>query len=94
MRREGDKGEGKRGVGELRIGRVKGESSAAVALSRESLTNTHRCANNWVRSKSSFLVGPQEPLLATLKKRKLACFGRVTHYDRLSKSILQGILKG
>ena len=28
--------------------------------------------NNWVRSKINFLVGPQEPLLATVKRWKLA----------------------
>ena len=28
--------------------------------------------NDWVQSKISFLVGPQEPLLATVKRRKLA----------------------
>ena len=35
--------------------------------------------NGWVRSKINFLVGPQEPLLATVKRRKLAWFGHVTH---------------
>ena len=35
--------------------------------------------NDWVRSKISSLVGPQEPLLATVKRRKLAWFGHVTH---------------
>ena len=28
--------------------------------------------NDWVRSKINFLVGPQEPILATVKRRKLA----------------------
>ena len=32
-------------------------------------------ANNWVWSKVNFLVGPQEPLLATVKRWKLAWFG-------------------
>ena len=31
--------------------------------------------NDWVRSKINFLVGPQEPLLATVKRRKLSWFG-------------------
>ena len=28
--------------------------------------------NNWVRSKINLLVGPQEPLLETVKRQKLA----------------------
>ena len=53
----------------------------------------HR-TNDWVQSKINFLVGPQEPLLATVKRRKLARFGHVTHYSSLSKTILQGTLEG
>ena len=33
-------------------------------------------------------------VLATVKKRKLAWFGHVTRHDSLSKTILQGTLKG
>ena len=50
--------------------------------------------NDWVRSKINVLVGPQEPLLATVKRRKLAWFGQVTRRDSLSKTILQGTLEG
>ncbi|GFR99641.1 endonuclease-reverse transcriptase [Elysia marginata] len=39
-------------------------------------------------------VGPQEPLLATVKRRKLAWFGHVTRHDSLSKTILQGTVEG
>ena len=42
-------------------------------------------------SKINFLVSSQEPLLATVKRRKLAWFGHVTRHDSLSKTILQGI---
>ena len=49
--------------------------------------------NDWVRSKIDFLVGPQEPLLAIVKRRKLAWFEHVTRRDSLSKTILQGTLK-
>ena len=42
--------------------------------------------NDWVRSKINFLVGPQEPLLATDKRRKLAWFGHVTRHDSLSRA--------
>ena len=45
-----------------------------------------RKTNDWVRSMVNFLVGPQEPLLATLKRRKLAWFGLVTRHDSLSKT--------
>ena len=44
--------------------------------------------NDWVRSKIGFLVGPQEPLLATVKRRKLAWLRHVTPHDSLSKSTL------
>ena len=50
--------------------------------------------NDWVRSKINFLVGPQEPLPATVKRRKLAWFGHVTRHDSLFKTILQGTLDG
>ena len=39
-------------------------------------------------------MGPQEPLVATVKKWKLAWFGHVTYQDSLSKDILQSTLKG
>ena len=50
--------------------------------------------NDWVRSKINFLVGPQEPLLETVKRRKLEWFGHVTRHDSLSKTILQCALEG
>ena len=49
--------------------------------------------SDWVRSKISFLVGPQEPLLATVKRRKLARSGQVTRHDSLSKTLPQGTLE-
>ena len=50
--------------------------------------------NDWVQSKINFLVGLQEPLLSTVKRRKLAWFEYVTCHDSLSKPILQGTLEG
>ena len=47
-------------------------------------------ANEWVRSKINFLVGPPDPLLATVKTQKLARFRHATRYDSLSKIILGG----
>ena len=44
--------------------------------------------NHWVQSKINFLMGLQEPLLATVKRRKLAWFGHDTHHDSLYKAIL------
>ena len=49
--------------------------------------------NDWVRSKINFLVGPQEPLLATVERWKFAWFGHVTRHGNLSKTILQGTLE-
>ena len=37
-------------------------------------------------------VGPQEPLLAIVKRRKLAWFGHVARRDSLSKTLIQGTL--
>ena len=55
-----------------------------------------KCLRNLLRSsflehKIDFLVDPQEPLLATDKRRKLARFGHVTRHDSLSKPVLQGV---
>ena len=50
--------------------------------------------NEYVRSLVRTLVGPQEPLLATVKRRKLAWFGHVTRHDSLTKTILQGTVEG
>ena len=50
--------------------------------------------NDWVRSKINSLVGPQEHLLATVKRWKLARFGHVTCHNNFSKIILQGPLEG
>ena len=47
-----------------------------------------------MRGKINFHVGPQEPLLATVKRQKLARFGHVTLHDNLSKTILYGALEG
>ena len=50
--------------------------------------------NDWVRRKIKFLVRPQEPLLATVKRRKFTWFGHVTRHNSLSKTILQGTWEG
>ena len=50
--------------------------------------------NDWVPSKINFPVAPQELLLATVQRRKLAWFGHVTRHDSLSKTIPQGTVGG
>ena len=50
--------------------------------------------NDWVPSKVKFLVGPQEPLLATVKRWKFEWLRRVTRHNSLFKTILQGTLDG
>ena len=39
-------------------------------------------------------AGPQKPLLATVKRRKLQWFGDATRHNTLAKEILQGTVKG
>ena len=50
--------------------------------------------NGWVWSKIKFLVGSQEHLQATVKRRKLAWFGHITSHDSLSKTIPQRTVGG
>ena len=49
--------------------------------------------NDWVRSKINFHVVAQEPLLATVKRRKLTRLRYVTRHESLSETILQGTLE-
>ncbi|PIK55282.1 endonuclease-reverse transcriptase [Apostichopus japonicus] len=55
---------------------------------------TDRKTNDYVRETVGDLVGPYEPLLSTVKRRKLAWFGHVTRHDSISKVILQGTVEG
>ena len=48
---------------------------------------------DWMQSKINFFVGPEEHLLTTVKRQKLAWFRHVTRHDSLSKTILQGTLE-
>ena len=50
--------------------------------------------NDYVRAIVNTNVGPQEPLLATVKRRKLTWFGHVTRHDSLCKTIMQGTVEG
>ena len=53
-----------------------------------------RKTNDFVRAQVTSRAGPQEPLLATIKRRKLTWFGHVTRHNSLPKTILQGTLEG
>lgn len=46
----------------------------------------------WKRVES--FVGHQEPLLATVKREKMAWFGHITRHDSLCKTIMQGTVEG
>jgi len=50
--------------------------------------------NNYVKEEIKKCVGPQEPLLSTIKRRKLMCFGHTTRHNTLAKTILQGTVEG
>ena len=53
-----------------------------------------RKTNDYVRSQIEMLAGPQEPLLAIVKRRKLSWFGHVIRHNSLPKTVLQGTLEG
>ena len=53
-----------------------------------------RKTNGCVKRMFNFLLGPQEPLLATVKRWKLTWFGHIMSHDSLSKTILQSTLEG
>ena len=53
-----------------------------------------RKTNEFVRTSVNNLVGAQEPLLATVKRRKLTWYGHICRHDSLSKVILQGTVEG
>ncbi len=50
--------------------------------------------NQFVRDMVTSLVGPQETILQTVKRRKLAWFGHVVRHDSLAKTVLQGTVEG
>jgi len=68
------------------------ESKAHRKLLR--IAYTEHKTNEYVRNQIHLLVGQQEPLLATVKRRKIAWFGHTTRHNSLSKTILQGTIEG
>ncbi len=55
---------------------------------------TEHRTNEYVRQQVTNYAGRQEPLLATVKRRKLAWYGHVSRHGSLSKTILQGTVEG
>ena len=50
--------------------------------------------NDYVRQQITTQAGNQEPLLATIRRRKLCCFGHTCRHQSLSKTICQGTVEG
>ena len=55
---------------------------------KDHVTNEEVCA------KIQKAIGPHEELLTIIKRRKLQCYGHVSHSSGLAKTILQGTVKG
>eukprot|EP00914_Ancora_sagittata_P016494 GHVO01032804.1.p1 GENE.GHVO01032804.1~~GHVO01032804.1.p1 ORF type:complete len:141 (-),score=18.55 GHVO01032804.1:365-787(-) len=53
-----------------------------------------RRTHEFVIGEVTRLAGKQEPLLATVKRRKMIWFGHVNRHNTLSKTILQGTVEG
>ena len=68
--------------------------SSAGGSSSASLTWSTRPTTGCRSRSISWWAQPQEPPLATVKRRKLALFGHVTHHDGLFTTILQDTLEG
>ena len=58
------------------------------------ITYHQRKTNEEVRKMVSDYIGNHEPLLATVKRRKLTWYAHVTRHNTLSKTILQGTVEG
>ncbi|KAI8511673.1 hypothetical protein Bbelb_107730 [Branchiostoma belcheri] len=50
--------------------------------------------NVYVYQQVYSLVGPQEAMMSTVRRRKLQWFGHLTRHNNLAKTILQGTLEG
>ena len=49
--------------------------------------------NIFVKNKISTLIGTVEPLLQTIRRRKLTWFGHTSRHNSITKTILQGIVE-
>ena len=50
--------------------------------------------NEYVRQQIEVMAGKLEPLLATVKRRKMQWFGHTTRHNSLPKTVLQGTVGG
>lgn len=58
------------------------------------ITWRERKTNEFVKDQIRRLIGVQEPLLATVKRRKLTYFGHSMRHQSLNKTIIQGTIEG
>ena len=54
----------------------------------------YHVTNEEIRAKIQQAIGPHEDLLTTVKRRKLQWYGHVSRSSGLTKTILQGTVKG
>ena len=55
---------------------------------------THQVTNEEIRAKIQQAIGPHEDLLTIVKRHTLQWYGHVSRSSDLSKTILQGTVKG
>ena len=53
-----------------------------------------RQTNIFVKNKINTLIGTFEPLLQTIRRRKLKWFGHTSRHNSITKTILQGMVEG
>ena len=58
------------------------------------ITYRQRKTNDYIHEKMTNLIGKYEPLLSTIKRRKLKYYGHICRHDGLAKTILQGKVEG
>ena len=58
------------------------------------ISYTEHITNEEVRNRIERVIGPYEDLLTTVKRRKLKWYGHVSRSSGLSKTIMQGTVKG
>ena len=77
-----------------RQGVTKKGQGAAPRYAKTAETEHCRITNEQVRKTIIKHIGPDEDLLATVKRRKLKWYGHVTRSDGLTKVIFQGTVEG
>ena len=61
---------------------------------RRLLCITYRQRNDYIHEKIINLIGKYEPLLSTIKRRKLKYYSHICRHNGLAKTILQGKVEG